>query len=55
MWVYGAVQNLDNIIKAFAIIDEEHLNRIQLNIIGDGSHLKKLREVVKNKYKNIIF
>ena len=51
----GAVQNLDNIIKAFAIIDEEYLNKVQLNIIGDGSHLINLREFVKKKYKNIIF
>ena len=52
----GAIQNLDNIIKAFALIDEKHLNKLQLNIIGDGSHLDNLREFVKKKkYKNIIF
>lgn len=52
----GAIQNLDNVIKAFGNIDDTFSNKVQLNIIGDGSHLENLRKVVnKNKYKNIIF
>ena len=34
----GAVQNIDNVIEAFGRLDEEHLNKVQLNIVGDGSH-----------------
>lgn len=52
----GKVQNLDNIINAFGSLDEKHINRAQLNIIGDGSHLESLKNLVKeNDFKNIIF
>ncbi len=52
----GKVQNLDNIIKAFGNLSNENLINSQLNIIGDGSELEKLKELVKNNnYKNIIF
>ena len=52
----GKVQNLDNIILAFGKLDKEYSEKCQLNIIGDGSHLASLEELVKeNNIKNIIF
>ena len=52
----GSVQNLENIIESFGKIDDKYLDRAQLNIIGDGSHLEKLQNIVKeNSFKNIIF
>ncbi|WP_323665744.1 glycosyltransferase family 4 protein [Aliarcobacter butzleri] len=52
----GSVQNLENIIEAFGKIDDKYLEKAQLNIIGDGSHLEKLQNIVKeNSFKNIIF
>ncbi len=52
----GKVQNLDNVIKAFGSLEDTFLQRAQLNIIGDGSHLENLKELVKeNNFKNIVF
>ena len=52
----GSVQNLENIIQSFGKLDDEYLNKAQLNIIGDGSHLEILKSIVENKkIKNIIF
>ena len=52
----GSVQNLENIIGSFGKIDDKYLEKAQLNIIGDGSHLEKLQNIVKeNSFKNIIF
>lgn len=52
----GSVQNLENIIKAFGKLNDEYLNKAQLNIIGDGSCLEKLDNIVKkNNLENIIF
>jgi len=52
----GRVQNLDNIIRAFAGLPQEYIETAQLNIIGDGSYSQKLQDLVqKNAYKNIIF
>ena len=52
----GSVQNLENIIESFGKIDDKYLEKAQLNIIGDGSHLEKLQNIVKeNSFKNIIF
>ena len=52
----GKVQNLDNIIKAFGSLEPEYLEKAQLNIIGDGSHLESLKKLVKeSNYTNIIF
>lgn len=52
----GKVQNLDNIIKSFGSLPEEYLTKAQLNIIGDGSELDNLKNIVeKNNYKNIVF
>lgn len=52
----GKVQNLDNIIKAFGDLPENYIKKAQLNIIGDGSNLQLLKDVVnENSFKNIIF
>lgn len=52
----GRVQNLENIIEAFGKLDDRYLTNAQLNIIGDGSHLDKLKSIVnENNFKNIIF
>lgn len=50
----GKVQNLENIILAFGALPERW--RVQLNIIGDGSHLKYLRSLVaKRDLSRIVF
>ena len=52
----GKVQNLDNIIKAFSNLESDDLQKAQLNIIGDGSYLKVIKELVKkSNFQNIIF
>jgi glycosyltransferase involved in cell wall biosynthesis len=52
----GKVQNLDNIIKSFGMLSSKYIDNAQLNIIGDGSEVNNLKELVKEKnYKNIIF
>ena len=52
----GSVQNLENVINAFALLDESLLMKAQLNIIGDGSYLDTLTELVENKgIKNVVF
>ncbi len=52
----GKVQNLENIIEAFGHLSEKDLQAAQLNIIGDGSNLQHLKDMVKkNNFKNIIF
>lgn len=52
----GAVQNLENIIEAFGRLDEKYFDKVQLNIIGDGSFLEKLKSAVEeNNLKNIVF
>ncbi|WP_324172659.1 glycosyltransferase family 4 protein [Sulfurimonas sp.] len=52
----GKVQNLDNVIKAFGNLADKYIEKAQLNIIGDGSQLESLKNLVdKNSYKNIIF
>lgn len=52
----GRVQNLDNVIEAFGRLDDKYLNKAQLNIIGDGSFLEELKNIVKEKnFRNIIF
>lgn len=52
----GMVQNLNNVIEAFGRLEYEFLNKAQLNIIGDGSHLEELKSTVdENDFKNIIF
>lgn len=52
----GKVQNLDNVIKAFGSLSDEHICKSQLNIIGDGSNLQFLKDLVnENNFKNIVF
>lgn len=51
----GKVQNLENVIRGFGIASTENDN-IQLNIIGDGSHLARLKEMVREEnIKNVVF
>lgn len=52
----GTVQNLENLVNAFGRLDKEHLKKAQLNIVGDGSHLAELKQIVKkNDFDNIVF
>jgi len=52
----GKVQNLDNVIKGFANLPEKELKKVQLNIIGDGSLLQDLQNLVKeHNFQNIVF
>lgn len=52
----GKVQNLENVLAGFATLRPDLLDKAQLNIIGDGSHLEFLTKYVKdNHYKNIVF
>ncbi len=50
----GKVQNLENIIQAFCLLSKSFQKKSQLNIIGDGSNLIKLKKYSKNN-ANIIF
>ena len=50
----GKVQNLENIIKAFCLISDKSNKKAQLNVIGDGSNLKYLKELT-DKNKHVIF
>ena len=51
----GSVQNLENIVLSFKKINNKNQN-IYLNIIGDGSYLNKIKDIViKNNIKNINF
>jgi len=49
----GKVQNLKNIIEAFNKLDEVISQKVQLNIVGDGSALEELKVI--NKKKNVVF
>tara|TARA_B110000008_G_scaffold73307_1_gene74439 strand:- start:441 stop:1643 length:1203 start_codon:yes stop_codon:yes gene_type:complete len=49
----GKVQNLENIIQSFSKLSSEYSNKAQLNIIGDGSELERLKRL--NKNNNVIF
>ena len=44
----GKVQNLENVISGFALAAKFN-GRIKLNIIGDGSNLETLKNIVKEK------
>lgn len=51
----GKVQNLENVIRGFSLLSRDNKN-VQLNIIGDGSHLSTLKHMVKKEnMKNIVF
>lgn len=43
----GKVQNLDNVVKGFALFVKNNPTAC-LNIIGDGSYLNELKELVRN-------
>ena len=49
----GKVQNLENIILSFNRLSDEYLEKAQLNIIGDGSDLERLKLI--NTKDNVIF
>jgi len=52
----GKVQNLENVINAYGKLPKEYIEKSQLNIIGDGSELETLKDIVENReYKNIVF
>ncbi|QOY54059.1 glycosyltransferase family 4 protein [Candidatus Sulfurimonas marisnigri] len=52
----GKVQNLDNILLAYGNLADDLIDKSQINIIGDGSHLESLKKLVKdNSLKNILF
>jgi len=44
----GKVQNLENVIRGFALVTESH-DRTRLNIVGDGSNLEALKKIVKEE------
>lgn len=51
----GKVQNLENVLRGFALASAENKD-IQLNIIGDGSHLDFLRRMVdEGQIANVVF
>lgn len=49
----GKVQNLEKIINAFNLLDNDNQKKSQLNIIGDGSQLNYLKKISKSN-SNII-
>ncbi len=51
----GKVQNLENVIRGFALAAKSN-DRIKLNIVGDGSNLEALENIVKEeKIANVYF
>ncbi|MBA3037288.1 MAG: glycosyltransferase family 4 protein, partial [Desulfobacterium sp.] len=51
----GKVQNLENVIMGFSLISKSYKD-INLNIIGDGSNLEVLKNIVKEKkIENVYF
>jgi len=51
----GKVQNLENVIRGFGLASAQN-SGIQLNIIGDGSNLERLKELVTDgKINNVVF
>ena len=51
----GKVQNLENVIRGFVLVTEPH-DRIRLNIVGDGSNLEALKDIVKKEHiANVYF
>jgi glycosyltransferase involved in cell wall biosynthesis len=45
----GKVQNLKNVIRGFALLSEDY-HQARLNIIGDGSNLEHLKEMVEKEH-----
>jgi len=51
----GKVQNLENVIRGFGLASAGN-DGIQLNIIGDGSHLEALKEIARaDNIRNVVF
>ncbi|MBI4656295.1 MAG: glycosyltransferase family 4 protein [Elusimicrobia bacterium] len=51
----GKVQNLENVVRGFSMASAKNEN-IQLNIIGDGSNLENLKEIIDaEKISNVVF
>ena len=50
----GKVQNLENIVNAFSLMNSEYKDKAQLNIIGDGSNLDKIKKLA-NSNPYIVF
>jgi len=50
----GKVQNLENVIRGFALASKSN-NQIKLNIIGDGSNLENLKNIVKEENIGNVF
>ena len=50
----GKVQNLENIVNAFCLLQSNYQDRARLNIIGDGSNLDKIKLLADNN-PNIVF
>lgn len=51
----GKVQNLENVIKGFALVAKQNY-QIVLNIVGDGSNLESLKNIVsKENISNVNF
>ena len=51
----GKVQNLENVISGFALAAKSN-DQIKLNIIGDGSNLETLKNIVKEEnIENVFF
>ena len=44
----GKVQNLENVIRGFALAAKSN-NKIKLNIVGDGSNLETIKNIVKEE------
>lgn len=51
----GKVQNLENVIRGFGLASALNSD-IQLNIVGDGSHLERLKEITgAENIRNVVF
>ncbi|MDP8265664.1 MAG: glycosyltransferase family 4 protein [Candidatus Aceula meridiana] len=51
----GKVQNLENVIRVFCLAQRRYRD-MNLNIIGDGSHLECLKDIAsKEKVQNVFF
>ena len=51
----GKVQNLENVMRGFGLASAEN-DDIQLNIVGDGSHLERLKAIaVSENIRNVVF
>lgn len=51
----GKVQNLENVIRGFALLSKDHY-QTRLNIIGDGSNLDNLKRIVQEEdIKDVAF